>query len=270
MAPETDSGRMGKNTAGAARVTSLRAHVTAIDGHAAARSTLRPRDGKGRRVALAGTSATIVEALAVALNTARDVKVTGLARDEAELCQMLASQPPEVLVMYVPELDTETVEWVVRLKRAEPRLRVVLVASRSDVHMLVKAAAAGVGACLGVDTGLRQLIAAIQADTTGAMLVGTSSLVADGVRSDESRTGPKTPISLTRREREVVELLAEGCNPAAIAVRLVISIYTAQGHVKNVLRKLGAHSQLEAVAIAARMGLLAAGDRADPAVRGGE
>jgi DNA-binding CsgD family transcriptional regulator len=63
-------------------------------------------------------------------------------------------------------------------------------------------------------------------------------------------------VALTPRELEVLSLLAEGHSPPAIAVRLVVSIYTARGHVKNVLRKLGAHSQLEAVAIAKRIGLL--------------
>jgi DNA-binding CsgD family transcriptional regulator len=63
--------------------------------------------------------------------------------------------------------------------------------------------------------------------------------------------------ALTIREREVLELMGQGLDPAAIAERLVVSVHTARGHVKNVMMKLGAHTQLEAVVTATRMGLLA-------------
>jgi DNA-binding NarL/FixJ family response regulator len=61
---------------------------------------------------------------------------------------------------------------------------------------------------------------------------------------------------LTRREREVLNLLADGRSNPAIAAHLVISVHTVRNHVQNVLAKLGAHSKLEAVAVAAREGLL--------------
>jgi len=59
---------------------------------------------------------------------------------------------------------------------------------------------------------------------------------------------------LTARERQVLALMGEGLDPQAIARRLVVSRHTARGHVKNILMKLGAHSQLEAVVIATRAG----------------
>ena len=61
---------------------------------------------------------------------------------------------------------------------------------------------------------------------------------------------------LTARELEVLRLLGEGRDLRAIAELLGVSLHTCRGHVKNVLVKLGAHSQLEAVVIASRSGLL--------------
>jgi len=61
---------------------------------------------------------------------------------------------------------------------------------------------------------------------------------------------------LTAREQEVLALMGEGLDPRAIAERLVVSLHTARGHVKSVMTKLGAHSQLEAVVVATRSGLL--------------
>ncbi|MHB1595047.1 MAG: response regulator [Streptosporangiaceae bacterium] len=63
---------------------------------------------------------------------------------------------------------------------------------------------------------------------------------------------------LTAREREVLALMGEGMDPRAISESLVVSLHTARGYVKNILMKLGAHSQLEAVVLATRSGLLPA------------
>jgi DNA-binding CsgD family transcriptional regulator len=61
---------------------------------------------------------------------------------------------------------------------------------------------------------------------------------------------------LTRRELEVLRLLADGHTPKTVARILDISVHTTRGHIKNVLWKLGEHSQLGAVAAATRLGLL--------------
>ncbi len=73
--------------------------------------------------------------------------------------------------------------------------------------------------------------------------------------SEPAQTGPDT-VRLTAREQEVLALMGEGLDPTAIAERLVVSVYTARGHVKNVMMKLGAHTQLEAVVLATKSGLL--------------
>ncbi|MGI9008626.1 MAG: response regulator transcription factor, partial [Streptosporangiaceae bacterium] len=81
-------------------------------------------------------------------------------------------------------------------------------------------------------------------------------------RAAEPRAaGPPAPEEpgLTAREGEVLTLMGQGLDPAAIAERLVVSVYTARGHVKNVMMKLGAHTQLETVVVATRLGLLAPG-----------
>jgi DNA-binding CsgD family transcriptional regulator len=57
----------------------------------------------------------------------------------------------------------------------------------------------------------------------------------------------------------VLALMGDGLDPGAIAERLVVSVFTARGHVKNVMAKLGAHTQLEAVVVATRAGLLQPG-----------
>jgi DNA-binding CsgD family transcriptional regulator len=64
------------------------------------------------------------------------------------------------------------------------------------------------------------------------------------------------PVTLSRRQREVLGLLAEGFSPRAIAAQLGIAETTVRNHVQGVLRRLGCHSQLQAVALARRQRLL--------------
>jgi DNA-binding NarL/FixJ family response regulator len=209
-----------------------------------------------RRLVIAGTSATIIEALAVALNAPNDLEVVGVASTANGMFRFVERYQPDALVVYAPNMNPEIIESATRIKRASTRVRIVFLTERPTMPVLCHSAAAGVAACLPLDSGLGDLMGAIRADTTDTMLVGTSSLASPDPTPNRSLTAI-VPVALTPRELEVLHLLAEGHSPPAIAVRLVVSIYTARGHVKNVLRKLGAHSQLEAVAIATRIGLLA-------------
>ena len=69
---------------------------------------------------------------------------------------------------------------------------------------------------------------------------------------------------LSSRQREVLALLAEGVQARAIAARLGLSEATVRNHIRLILRKLGCHSQLEAVAVAYRLGLLAPAHTVEP------
>ncbi|POX36082.1 DNA-binding response regulator, partial [Streptomyces sp. Ru73] len=114
---------------------------------------------------------------------------------------------------------------------------------------------------LSKSSGLSDILAALRAPAGATLLVEGAALAALLHPADGAGTGPeeRPPVRLTGREREVLRLLGEGLAPRAIAERLVISPHTARGHVKNVLMKLGAHSQLEAVVAATRAGLLPGG-----------
>jgi DNA-binding CsgD family transcriptional regulator len=74
---------------------------------------------------------------------------------------------------------------------------------------------------------------------------------------DQSRaTGDDAPVSLTAREHQVLQLLAEGCSSRQIAEQLRVSLNTARNYTQRLFRKLDAHSRLEAVAVAIRAGLV--------------
>jgi DNA-binding NarL/FixJ family response regulator len=74
--------------------------------------------------------------------------------------------------------------------------------------------------------------------------------------TDRERGGESRPGALTRRERDILELLVSGVDPQAAALRMGITVNTARGYVKNLYSKLGVHNQLELLAVARRRGLL--------------
>ena len=172
--------------------------------------------------------------------------------------EAISRQRPDGVVLYVPTLDRDTIKMVERLKQQDSTVRVVMLTGQSSVEALAQAAEAGAAACLSLNAHVRDLAEAIRADTTDTMLVDTTTLSVPA-QARQVETGSVVSTALTPRELQVLTFLADGCSPPAIAAELVISIYTARGHVKSVLRKLGAHSQLEAVAVARKLNLLGPG-----------
>jgi DNA-binding CsgD family transcriptional regulator len=82
------------------------------------------------------------------------------------------------------------------------------------------------------------------------------SQVASGAVVREQRDLARTAAGLTPREVEVLELLADGQDAVEIARRLDLSLHSVRGHIKSLLRKLRVHSQLQAVVVAARRGIV--------------
>src|SRR5262249_22594297 len=113
---------------------------------------------------------------------------------------------------------------------------------------------------LAKDSAFSDVLAAIRTPPEGRIMVGGSTLAAllgELRRGAPPRAGEEVNwAGLTEREREVLGLMGEGLDPRTIAEQLVVSLHTARGHVKNVMVKLQAHSQLEAVVVAIRTGLL--------------
>jgi DNA-binding NarL/FixJ family response regulator len=121
------------------------------------------------------------------------------------------------------------------------------------------ARAGGAGACgfLAKDGSLDDVLDALRSARRGSLLL-PQELAAEFATS---RDGPRhEEVGLTPRELEVLQLLGQGRDPRAIARELGVSLYTCRGYVKSVLAKLDVHSQLEAVVVASRAGLIRVGE----------
>lgn len=166
--------------------------------------------------------------------------------------QDLLTEHPEAIVALV--LDDAGTHRMLRLARTWPRSPAIIAVSENPGQFWTSAARAlGLRAALPLSASAEELAGAVRAVHAGLLAVHPEALV-------PSRAGDTTVAagaSLTPREREIVDLMADGANNRVIASRLAISRHTVKFHVASILVKLGAKSRTEAVAVALRRGLLA-------------
>ncbi len=179
----------------------------------------------------------------VSIGTAKDVR-TGLSMAEA--------LEPDIVLMDVRLGDGDGVAAAEALTSQFPDLRVVVLSAYVDSALLTRAAAAGACALLHKNGDLDHILHVMRTVQRGDFSVEPRLL-----RTLMATSAPDP--GLTRREVEVLRLLAAGVELQSTAQELGISLNTARGHVKSLLAKLGAHSQLEAVVIAVQRGLIRVG-----------
>jgi DNA-binding NarL/FixJ family response regulator len=176
------------------------------------------------------------------------------AIDEAE------RTPPDVAVVHVSARANDGIRGAALIKEHFPNCRVVVLSDEEDHRALIEALEVGASGYLTKEAPLSDLIEAVRAVHRGETLVPprmlgplVKTLMRRRREHDEAR---RRVAHLTKREREVLALLAHGATKEVIAEALVISPQTARTHIQNILDKLSVHSQLEAVAFVRRDGIL--------------
>jgi DNA-binding NarL/FixJ family response regulator len=200
---------------------------------------------------------TFAELLAIALQAEQSLSYIGHARTSAEARELVSRLRPEVVLMDVQLPDLDGISTTEQLVAEYPQLRVVILTAHAEPSLVGRAAAAGACGFLPKDGALRDVLQALRTARRGGMVV-PSHLLAGALSAGADRKAATGPASvLTSREHDVLRLMARGLDARAIANGLGISVHTCRGYVKSILSKLDAHSQLEAVMKAIRLGLLA-------------
>ncbi|MEV6878555.1 response regulator transcription factor [Amycolatopsis sp. NPDC051128] len=205
------------------------------------------------RVLLVEDHDMVAEALQQALDRADGITVVGRARSRAEAVADAREHAPDVVVLdrrladgdaltVIPELGAEGARVLVLTGDATPSVA-AQVAKAGGAGLLLKSSQLGV-----LETAVRDVAA-------GAVVFDAELL--PGVFDRLTGRVPGGGAALTARERETLDLLAEGATTDEIGRRLGVSRNTTRNHVQRVLEKLGARSKLEAVAVARREGLIA-------------
>lgn len=216
--------------------------------------------GERIRVLLADGQALFREALKSVLEGHPDIEVVAEARDGLEAVAEAERVSPDVALLDANLPHCDGIKATALIREKEGACPIVIVAAEADEATLVEAVEAGASGFLTKESPLEDLITAARAVSEGRALIPghlLAALLTQLVRRRRERDeGAHLLSRLTRREREVLALLAEGANNDRIAEVLVISPQTARTHIQNVLGKLGVHSRLEAAALVTRVGML--------------
>lgn len=197
------------------------------------------------------------QALGTAIDLQDDLLCVGTADTLANGVLKAQEKQPQVVLMDVNLPDGDGIEGTGLVKERCPTARVVVLTAHADLELMARAAARGASGFLAKESPVADILSAIRTAGDGGLLLEHSTLTAVlariGVESRKNR--PEDP-GLTPREQQVLMLMGEGLDPRTISRQMGISVSTARTHVKNVLSKLGVHSQLEAVVTAVRRGLI--------------
>jgi DNA-binding NarL/FixJ family response regulator len=209
-------------------------------------------------VLVADDHQTFADLLGNALDRQPGIRYLGNARTGADTMRLVDELQPDVVLMEVALPDTDGITATEQLHSTHPQVKVVMLTARTDPALVGRATAVGAAGFLAKTGALGDVLNAVQIAHAGGMTV-SSHLLAGLLR--RTPAAPRTASGgLTPREHQVLRMMGGGRDARTIARTLGISVHTCRGYVKNVLAKLDAHSQLEAVAVATRRGLLTPAD----------
>ena len=198
----------------------------------------------------------VAEALAAALAGEADITVVGVVGTAAAARSRARTSSPDVVLLDQHLPDGLGTRIAAEMRAERPGTRVVLVTGSSDDEVLLaEAIEAGCAGFVVKHKGLRDLVGAVRAAHAGDTVIAPD-LLRNLVMRLAQGTG-QTPYGLTNREVEILRMLADGQSNRSIASSLDIALHTVRNHVQAVIRKVGAHSKLEAVSTALREGVIA-------------
>jgi DNA-binding NarL/FixJ family response regulator len=188
-----------------------------------------------------------------------DARCCGVASTLAEALDQLGSTQVDAALVELALPGTQGIEALEAVRRAAPRVAIVALAHRPDASLLQQVVGAGASGLASVSTPAASIVGMARVVRPDTPVVEGSTALAMASGAASTGGSPATPGGrppLTPREHEVLALMGRGLDIASIAGHLGVSVHTTRGHVKKILAKLHAHTQLEAVVNASELGML--------------
>ena len=210
------------------------------------------------RIALIDDHAVVRQGLQALIERDPDVKVVGQAADGRTGRELVASLKPDIVIIDVTMPNLNGVDATRMLMRDNPRMRVIALSMHTDTKLVLAMLDAGAMGYVAKESAADEILRAIHAVGAGRMYVSSdvaSPVIESVMNRDPEANDPSQPGKLAPREREVLQLLAEGMTSATIAHTLNLSVHTVDTHRRNIMRKTRTHSIAELTKLAIREGM---------------
>ena len=210
-------------------------------------------------ILLADDHAVMRAGLRLLLERHADLRVVGEAGNGRDAVELAASLKPDVVVMDIAMQTLNGIEATQRVCSSGTATQVVILSMHSDESYVLRALKAGARAYILKDSAEEDLIAAVRSVHAGKSFFSPAIsrlLLDDYVRQVSSKGVEDSYDLLSSREKELLQLIAEGKTNKEIASLLNISHFTVETHRANILQKLNLHSVQELILYAVRKGII--------------
>ena len=188
-----------------------------------------------------------------------DMTVVAEADDGREAMEKTTSLKPDVAVLDIAMPNLNGIEACLQITQSNPAIAIIMLSMHSDESYVLRALKAGARAYLLKDSAESDLVRAIHAVAEGKSFFSpavSKVLLEDYVRKLQRAGGEDSFDLLTPREREILQLIAEGKSNKDVANLLNLSVYTVETHRANLMQKLNLRSVPELILYAVRKGII--------------
>lgn len=212
------------------------------------------------RVVVVGGHPVIRGVVRLACEAAPDLELAGEAELAATATAVVADADPDVTVLDIDLPDGDGIGVIRDLREGGYAGSILVLTDRHDGASVLEAMRLGATGYLGKAEGLRRITRAIRRVAAGERLVDErlerAAVMELGRFADRAREGSEVRATLTSREQQILELMADGLTMQQIGRRLNISPRTVETHVAKLYRKLAVRTRVQAVARAASLGVI--------------
>ena len=211
------------------------------------------------RILLADDHTVVRDGLRALLEKQSDMAVVAEAADGRDSVRLAEEQAPDVVVMDIAMPNMNGIEATRRILSTNPRVAVVILSMHQDESYVLRSLKAGAKGYLLKDSLRSDVIDAIRQVAQGRSFLTkkvSRILQEDYIRELEQRGLDDSYDLLTEREREILQLVAEGSTNKEVAGILNVSLTTVETHRTHILQKLGLHSVPELILYAVRKGII--------------
>lgn len=209
------------------------------------------------RIILADDHQIVRQGLRILLEAEPDMEVVAEADNGRKVLRMAQELTPDIIIMDLSMPELNGIEATRQILAEVPGIRIIALSMHSDSLFVLNMIRAGASGYLLKDCALEELVKAIRAVVNNKTYLspGVSDIVIRDFVTGWQTTTLSAFSVLSAREREVLQLMAEGKTTNQIADGLCVSVKTVEAHRKQVMNKLGIHSVAELTKYAIRQGL---------------